>query len=103
MQPTDFRVRSVFVFLGTSGHEGRKEVRAWHRLRPSRAGRSRVAGGSTDEGSPHAAHGYLRCGCRIGTRRRSIDPGLLIRILTSVLKSGSLTDVDRVESGHPGY
>ena len=30
MQPTDFRVWSVFVFLG---HGGRKEERAWHRTK----------------------------------------------------------------------
>jgi hypothetical protein len=40
VQPTDFRVRSVFVFLG---HGGREEVRAWHRTRSSRAGRHRDA------------------------------------------------------------
>ncbi len=37
MQPTDFRVWSVFV---SHGHEGREEERAWHRTRPSRAGRA---------------------------------------------------------------
>ena len=30
MQPTDFRVRSVFV---SDGHGGREEERAWHRTR----------------------------------------------------------------------
>jgi hypothetical protein len=38
VQPTDFRVRSVFV---SNGHGGREEERAWRRIVCSRAGRTR--------------------------------------------------------------
>ena len=37
VQPTDFRVRSVFVFQG-EGHEGREEDRAWNPPRPTSPG-----------------------------------------------------------------
>ena len=76
MQPTDLRVRSVFVFL-TDTEAARRIERGTGQAVQGLVGDGN-RGGSTNEGSPHATPGRpQRSGC-FGTSWRRLTEGLLI-------------------------